>query len=485
MSLSDVEIAEVVRELAPRLVGGAVGRVHDAGQGALVLEVGKDRVLVSAHPRASRLHLAGNEKPSPQPSGFAMLLRKRLGGLRLQGLTAVPGERVVVFEFGAGKERLVAELSGAHANIILVDELGKIVSTLRSPTGTTRSLAPCGDYTPSPPAPEGARWRGQSRFAVLAAGASLSACIAAHYEELLAREEAAKLREQLGAALRRLLTRALRRTEALRADLARADAATVFRKYGDLLLAHLHEVPKRGAQCVTVSDDFEDGAPLTIALDIALDGKANAARYYKQHKRLAGGRKRIEERLAATLATTDAATARLARLATLDLGDLRTQLAAMPEVLRGRQPLPRIRRDDAPSLPYREFRSTSGAVILVGRRAADNDRLTFTIARGSDVWLHTRDAPGAHVIVRVDKGAGGVSEATLTEAALLAAHFSPLARETQVDVTWTHVKHLRKPKGAAPGLVYVTEAKTIRVRMDEDRLARLMAAPDPLGIPEG
>jgi predicted ribosome quality control (RQC) complex YloA/Tae2 family protein len=482
VSLSDVEIAHVVAELGPRLVGASLGKVIDLDPQTLLLELGKERLLLAIHPRASRIASAGPQKLGHQPSAFAMLLRKQLSGLRLHGLALLPAERVVSLTFGPGQPSLRAELTGPHANVILVDAAGKVVSTMRPSSSTTRPLGPGEPYTEPAPAPATARWRGGSRFGT---GTGTAARVAAHYAAVLAEEESARLRAELGAALTRLITRGERRLLALAQDLARAEAAAAYRKYGDLLLAHLHELPRRGATSVTLADDFEEGAPLIIPLEPTLDGKANAARYYAQHRRLAAGKQRIIERLAQTRTALAQARVRAAALPELDLLALRREVAAVPAALRGVQPPPRSRRDEAPLLPYREARASSGEAILIGRNAADNDRLTFSVARGTDIWLHTRDAPGAHVIVRVPRAKHGISEATLAEAALLAAHFSPLSGEEQVDITWTQVKHLRKPKGAPPGLVYVSEARTVRVRRDAERVSRLLSGPDLLAPAPG
>jgi predicted ribosome quality control (RQC) complex YloA/Tae2 family protein len=493
MSLSDVEIAHVVAELAPLLAGLPVGKVYEAWGHTLLIELGKERLILAAHPRASRLHTTGArgklDTPGAAPSGFAMLLRKRLGGLRLHQLALpIAGERVVELGFGAGRERLVVELTGPHANVFLVDAAGALVASLRPSRSTTRPLAPGATYEPPPPAPATARWRGGDRFGP---PPGTSARVAAHYEHELAREEESALREQLAGVLRKAVDRLERRETALGADLAKAGEAEIYRKYGDLLLAHAWELPGRGATSVTVSDDFEDGSPLTIVLLPTLDGKQNAARYYKQHKRLTGGKKRIHERLAATRAGLEHARARLAELHNRDLAGLRALVATLPPELRpapGETRRARARRRDedaaeAAALPYREYRSLAGDVILVGKSASDNDTLSFRVARGNDLWMHTRDAPGAHVVVKrrgKESGATGLAEATMLDAATLAAHNSPLASEAQVDVTYTAAKNLRKPRGAPPGLVYVSDAKTLRVRMDPERLARLLAPPGDL-----
>ena len=122
-------------------------------------------------------------------------------------------------------------------------------------------------------------------------------------------------------------------------------------------------------------------------------------------------------------------------------------------------------------LPYRKYTSRTGAPVLVGRSARDNDTL-WKSARGNDLWLHARGVQGAHVVV---PGAGESPDArTLGDAALLAAHFSSARGEDGVEVAWTRCKYLRKPKGAAPGSVIVTQEKVLRVRLEADRLATLL-----------
>src|SRR5207302_8865314 len=98
--------------------------------------------------------------------------------------------------------------------------------------------------------------------------------------------------------------------------------------------------------------------------------------------------------------------------------------------------------------PFRAFRSSSGARILVGRNARANDELTLKWARGNDLWLHARGVQGSHVIVP-EPGEAPDSR-TLADAALLAAHFSSARNAGDAEVAWTRRKHVRKAKGAAP-----------------------------------
>ncbi|WP_242341491.1 NFACT RNA binding domain-containing protein, partial [Anaeromyxobacter sp. SG66] len=126
------------------------------------------------------------------------------------------------------------------------------------------------------------------------------------------------------------------------------------------------------------------------------------------------------------------------------------------------------------AVPYRAFRSASGAAILVGRGAAENDRLTLRVARGNDLWLHARGIPGAHVVVRLEKGRGPDQD-TLLDAANLAVHFSDARGEPQADVAYTRAKFVRKQKGAAPGAVTYSQEKVLLLRSEPQRVERLLA----------
>ncbi|HEU4641997.1 MAG TPA: NFACT RNA binding domain-containing protein [Gemmatimonadaceae bacterium] len=125
------------------------------------------------------------------------------------------------------------------------------------------------------------------------------------------------------------------------------------------------------------------------------------------------------------------------------------------------------------ALPYRSYRSSGGLDIWVGRGARANDELTFHAASPDDVWLHARDAAGAHVVLRWQRDEPPPTR-DLEEAALLAAWHSRSRGSTVVPVDWTRRKYVRKPRGAAPGLVLLQRADTLFVRPEPAVLRRLM-----------
>ena len=144
------------------------------------------------------------------------------------------------------------------------------------------------------------------------------------------------------------------------------------------------------------------------------------------------------------------------------------RLAAGPRLAK-----PPRRRRDQPLPPYRTFRSLAGLALLVGRGAEENDELTRRVARGNDLWLHARGQTGAHVVIRL--GGRPVDQDSLLDAAHLAAHFSDARGEPQVEVACTQAKHVRKPRGAAPGAVTYSQERMLHLRVEPERVARLLA----------
>lgn len=118
-----------------------------------------------------------------------------------------------------------------------------------------------------------------------------------------------------------------------------------------------------------------------------------------------------------------------------------------------------------------EFKSSEGYQILVGKNNRQNDYLTLRLADNDDVWMHTKDIPGSHVIV---KCAGHEpSDQTLFEAAVLAAYYSKARMSAKVPVDYTKRKNVKKPSGAKPGMVIYETNNTAYVTPTEEIVAQL------------
>ena len=451
MTLRAVEVAAVSDEISRSLTGRPVQKVVQPDASTIVLWFPKAWLLLCADAQLGRLHLlaskpAGTGEAAP---AFCMLLRKELEGARLVLLTPVPGERAceLLFQRGDQQRRLRLFLFGRSAQLTIVGDEERVLGAIGPALRPHTALPP-----PRPLA-------GESRFLP---PPSLSSQIETHYTVAANETVDDRAREAAEKLTRAALERARRKQAALEKDRARAEASVEKRKLGDLLLAHLHEIP-RGAASVTLADDFEDGAPLTIALDPARSARDNAARFYKEHKRLSRALTNIDARLAETRAL----------IAKLESGAPVRGSAKSQEL--AEKSGGKAKAKNAKPEPYKEFRASNGDLIWVGKGAEKNDQLTFKVARGSDLWLHARDAAGAHVIVPLNPGRA-VDEQTLLDAATLAAHHSSVRDDPQVDVGYTLRKYVRKPPKSRAGSVITSELKTLRVRMEPARLSRLLAS---------
>ncbi|WP_441292717.1 NFACT RNA binding domain-containing protein [Sorangium sp. KYC3313] len=310
----------------------------------------------------------------------------------------------------------------------------------------------------------------------LAAGAAL---VEASDDAAAGQEKAA-----LARAVRARRVALERRAEAVRGDLGRLASVARLQKTGQLLLAQGARVPRGAAKALL--DDWETGGKIEVALDPSRPAKAQAEAFFAKARRYQRGEAVMRARLADTERALAAIAALEADVAAAEarpealeplaqraraLGASRAELAGEPGTS-GARALGAGR--PAPRRPFHAYRSASGAAILVGRGAEDNDALTTKHARPHDLWLHAKGVTGSHVVVPLAKGASCPAD-VLVDAATLAAHFSDARGEAVCEVSYVQRRYVRKPRGAAPGAVVFDREKVIAVRIEGDRLARLLA----------
>ena len=268
----------------------------------------------------------------------------------------------------------------------------------------------------------------------------------------------AGLRQQVSAQLARARRRVERQLAASAGDAPDEGLTAKLRTEAEWLLAlHTQIVP--GQKVLEV--DLGEGEPLRIALDPALSPVEQAQRKFKRAGKLARAAEFIPARqaqLAADLAFLD-------QLATdLALAENQPQIAAVSSELQGSGLLPqRPGKTKATRTPQEllRFYSQSGVEIIVGRNARQNDQITFTLATAADVWLHARDVPGAHVIIR--SGGQPVDQETQQAAAQLAAYYSKHRGDRAVPVAMTPRRFVTRVPGGRPGQVHIRQEETIVV----------------------
>lgn len=480
MSLSYAQHGALIAEVAAALPAG-VQKVFERDGSGFVLQLrGLGRttyVLVDTTSWARVCLAAAKPQQPPAPSSFVMLLRKLLVGGGLTEVSLAADDRVVTLRFARREDgelvsyTLVVELFGVP-NAVLVGEDGAVIATQHSAPRLARGA------TYAPPRPPAQLAMDDALDLAEVAIGERAEVVEGWLSTTLQVEHASALRAVLSAGLRREHRKARRLVTNLEADLARAEQAQQYRRFGELLQSAYGQPLPRGATVATVPDYYADGTPLVeVPLDPARSLKENIARYFHEYRRMNAAIGDIEERLLAAMARAEALEAareQLASAAEAELEALQQQWVAQ-KLWRPQQQASRGSRgrsNQAAQLPYRTFIGHSGAKILVGRGSKHNDALTTRVARGRDVWLHARDWAGAHVVLRMERD-DEPNSADLRDAALLAAHFSKGRGDSLVDVTYTRAKWVRKPKGAAPGLVTVAGGATFAVSPDEDRIAIL------------
>ena len=240
---------------------------------------------------------------------------------------------------------------------------------------------------------------------------------------------------------------------------------------GELITANLYRM-ERGQSRLTAQNYYDENcADVDIPLDVRLLPQENAARYFKQYAKAKTAEKYLTAQLQRGREELQYLESVLQELAQAeseqDFNDIRTELTD-GGYLRGRgKKQPGFQRASKP----REFRSSAGLRILVGRNNRQNDRLTTKDADKRDVWLHTQKIHGSHVILCT--GGAEPDEQSLMEAASLAAYFSQAQGSTKVPVDYTPVKFVKKPAGAKPGMVVYTTYQTMLADPDESLVKRL------------
>ena len=299
---------------------------------------------------------------------------------------------------------------------------------------------------------------------------SFSALLDAFYARKAAAERMKVRSHDLLRVLLNATERVKRKLGNQRQELAAAADRDKMRVYGDLINASMHMIPAGAASAELINYYDEVCATVTVPLDPALSAAANAQKYYKDYRKAQTAERILTDRIAEgeqELIYLDSVFDSLTRAAsTRELEELRRELEEQGYLKRQKGKI-----KPPPPMKALTFRSDDGFTIYVGRNNLENDRLTLKTARGSDIWLHTKNIPGSHVIV-VTEGQTPPNT-TLEQAAILAATHSKAADSVQVPVDYVAAKFVKKPSGAKPGMVIYTDNRTAYVNPDPALCERL------------
>jgi predicted ribosome quality control (RQC) complex YloA/Tae2 family protein len=248
-----------------------------------------------------------------------------------------------------------------------------------------------------------------------------------------------------------------------------AKKANLYQLYGELLTAHMHEAKRGDRQIRVVNYYDENGATVTIPLDPQKTPSENAQNYFRKYNKAKNSVSVVKEQIQKAKEEIDYFDGLLQQMESASLKDVEEIREELEEegYVKRRVTRTKKKKEDKPA--PETYRSSEGIEILVGKNNKQNEYLTNRLARSRDTWLHTKDIPGSHVVIRSDE----FGEATLKEAANLAAYFSKSKYSGSVPVDYTQIRHVRKPNGAKPGYVIYDHQQTLFVTPDEELVRKL------------
>ena len=534
MALDAFCLSAVLHELRGKLIGGKVDKIHQPSRDEIILAMrssaGNLKLLLSAGPNNPRPQITALSRENPaEPPMFCMLMRKHLTGGRLLEIEQPPSERIAIFHFetlnelGDRQERkLVLECMGRRANLILLDQDGRIIDCLRrlegditsgkravlpglfyrlpdphpglSPliaregeargagenwTASLQSMVEAGEYTPTVLIRDG-KPVDFTFLPVLQYGCETVLRSYDTFGELMddfyAMREQAERARQKGQDLVKAVTtardRTARKLNIQRKELEATRDRDGLREMGDIITSNLH-VMERGMSYLRTANFYDPNyAEIEIKLDPLLTPQQNAAKYYKEYNKAKTAEnvltQQIEKGESDLMYLESVLDAIPMAEGERDLQEIRQELIDTGFARRAKKGKGREKRVSSKPM---EFRSSSGLRISVGKNNTQNDLLTTKQAGRGDIWLHTQKIHGSHVILWCE--GNDLDSTSLAEAASLAAYFSQARDGSKVPVDYTPVKYVKKPVGAKPGMVVYTTYQTAYVTPDMELVKKL------------
>jgi predicted ribosome quality control (RQC) complex YloA/Tae2 family protein len=236
-----------------------------------------------------------------------------------------------------------------------------------------------------------------------------------------------------------------------------AENADTYQLYGELLTANLYAVDRGMKEIEVVNYYDENGGTVKIHLDTRKSPSENAQQYFSKYTKAKTAVRIVQEQIKKAkeeIVYLEQLLQQLDSASPKDILEIREELAE-EGYIKAKHDKKKKKNNEKPQLE--SYTSSDGATILVGKNNKQNDYLTNKLAGKEEIWLHTKDIPGSHVVIR----SKNPSDETIKEAAVLAAYFSKARESSSVPVDYTTVKNVKKPNGAKPGFVTYDGQQTV------------------------
>ena len=250
--------------------------------------------------------------------------------------------------------------------------------------------------------------------------------------------------------------------------LAECENRNMYKLYGELITANLYKIPKENLSEITLENYYDNNSLITIPLDKTITVPNNAKKYFKKYNKLKNALEIVQKQKIATKYELEYIESIIYELENCkninEVDDIYTEISEsilFKEALnKKKEKKNRYAKNKASNSTPLEY-TINDFTILVGKNNKQNDYLTTKIATNNDIWFHTKDIHGSHVILKVD--GKDISEDTLIKCAQIAAYHSKAKFSSKVPVDYCYVKYVKKPSGSKPGMVIYTNNKTLYV----------------------
>jgi len=301
---------------------------------------------------------------------------------------------------------------------------------------------------------------------------SVNSCVDDFYKTKEIKRKLDEKKETLSKVIGSHVSRIAKKIDIHNKNIKKSEKKDRYRVYAELITANLYKLTENSKSAL-LENYYDENRELLVPMDETISPSRNAKRYFEKYNK-----EKTMEKMSAKLILelTDELSYLHSVKDMLDLSEDEKTIAEIKLELTEAGYIAPNKSDKkskkpTPASAPAEFISSDGFTVLAGRNNRQNDELTLKIARKTDLWLHVRNIPGCHTVIKAE--GREIPDTTLIEAAIIAAHYSKNSKNTKADIDYTEVRYVKKPSGAKPGMVIYDNFKTITVEPDKDIVEKL------------
>lgn len=253
-------------------------------------------------------------------------------------------------------------------------------------------------------------------------------------------------------------------------ELKDSEKADEYKVKGELLTAFIYMI-KPGMESIKLANFYDNNEEIEIKLKAHFSPSENAQKYFKKYNKLKNATEELTKQIAINEEEAQYLENTLLSIENCEnekeLKEIKEELMREGYIKTYKMP----KKNNKPGTNIMKYISSNGNLIMVGKNNKQNDYLTLRLADNEDLWFHTKDIPGSHVLLKV--GGKKFDEKEILEAATLAAYYSKAKMSENVPVDYTTKRNVRKPSGAKPGLVIYEKNKTVYVTPSDEEKAKI------------